>query len=257
MIITESLIAKFNPVSLEEIDEVKLMNRIDRKYWFHISQLDELLENSIPFYDILEINGQRLMKYQTLYLDTEEDDMYLKHHNRKLNRYKVRRRKYYSTDGVFFEVKFKTNKKRTIKKRIETGFDNADVQNSENQFLKQNAPFDDSLLEPTLNNKFYRLTLIHKGRKDRCTIDIKPRFWNAQGEIQLDDLVIFELKRGQSLKASPMVDLMRQLKIRQRGLSKYCTGRALLDPELKRNAFKPRLRFLKNMVVGRNEMILK
>ncbi len=253
MITTESLIAKFNSVSLEEIDEVKLMNRIDRKYWFHISQLDELLENSVPFYDILEINRQRLMKYQTMYLDTVEDEMYLKHHNRKLNRYKVRRRKYYSTDGVFFEVKFKTNKKRTIKKRIESGFENPEVRNSENQFLIQNAPFEDSLLVPSLNNKFYRLTLIHKGRKDRCTIDIQPKFWNSNGEIQLDDLVIFELKRGQSLKASPMVDLLRHMKIRQRGLSKYCTGRALLDPALKRNAFKPRLRYLENM----NEMILK
>ena len=60
----------------------------------------------------------------------------------------------------------------------------------------------------------------------------------------INELGIFELKRGHSLKASPIVSILRNLKIRQRGMSKYCTGRALLESGLKQNAFKPRLRFL-------------
>ncbi|MCF6357709.1 MAG: hypothetical protein L3J54_07870, partial [Draconibacterium sp.] len=89
-----------------------------------------------------------------------------------------------------------------------------------------------------------RITLIHKEKLDRCTIDIQPKFWNDKGKISFENLVIFELKKGRSLKSSPMVSLLRKMKIRQRGLSKYCTGRAFLEPELKRNAFKPRLRFI-------------
>jgi hypothetical protein len=47
-----------------------------------------------------------------------------------------------------------------------------------------------------------------------------------------------------------MVKIMRQLNIRQRGLSKYCTGRAFLDPDLKRNLFKPRLRFIDKNILN-------
>jgi hypothetical protein len=175
--------------------------------------------------------------------------MYLKHHNRKLNRYKVRRRTYLTTKDDFFEIKLKTNKKRTIKKRIETEFTNPDFLEKEIRFLAEKTPFKNGELIEILNNQFFRMTLIHKKKLDRCTIDIRPKFWNKKGEIGFDNLVIFELKRGRSLKSSPMVSVLRQLKIRQRGLSKYCTGRALLDPELKRNAFKPRLRYIEKNII--------
>lgn len=237
-------------MSLEEIDAVKLMSRIDRKFWFHISKLEQILENSREHYDILEINGQRLMGYQTCYYDTPIDRMYLKHHNRKLNRHKVRRRIYLSTNVSFLEIKFKNNKKRTIKNRIETDFSANGFNSKENDFIQKKTPFNGDLLKPSLNNKFNRLTLIHKNKLDRCTIDISPTFWNDKGEVKFENLVIFELKRGKSLKASSMVTLLRKLKIRQRGLSKYCTGRAMLDSGLKQNAFKPRLRFLLKQIIN-------
>ncbi len=246
----ETILNKFNPVSLEEIDEVKLMNRIDRKYWFHSSKLYQLLRKALPYYDILEINGQRLMDYQTVYFDTPENSMYLKHHNRKLNRHKVRQRKYVSTDSSFLEVKFKTNKKRTIKERIATEFEPNEIVQEQLQFIDVNTPFNGNNLEPKLNNEFKRITLIHKEKLDRCTIDLNPVFWNENGKTTVEHLVIFELKRGRSLKSSPMLTLMRELKIRQRGLSKYCTGRAMLEPELKQNMFKPRLRFLSKQILN-------
>ena len=246
----ESIIDEFNPVSLEETDTVKLMNRIDRKYWFHSSKLLKLLEQILPYYDILEINGHRLMDYQTIYFDTVNNEMYLNHHNRKLNRHKVRQRKYCSTDSSFLEIKFKTNKKRTIKERIQCDFEPNEFVNTESQFINGKTPFKSNDLEPKLNNKFKRITLIHKDKLDRCTIDISPVFWNENGKAKFEHLVIFELKRSRSLKSSPMIDLMRELKIRQRGLSKYCTGRALLEQDLKKNMFKPRLRFLDKEIIN-------
>jgi len=239
-----NILSKFSPVSLEEIDEVKLMSRIDRKYWFHLSKLEQLLEFTLPYYNILEINGQRLMGYETTYFDTAENTMFLKHHNQKLNRHKVRQRKYVSTGSSFLEIKFKNNKKRTIKRRIETDFDEARFSMEEMNFIENNSIFQGGNLEPSIHNKFNRLTLIHKDKLDRCTIDISPAFWNENGEERFDNLVVFELKRGRSLKLSPIITILRNLKIRQRGLSKYCTGRAMLDPDLKQNAFKSRFRFL-------------
>lgn len=246
----ENILQGFNSVSLEEIDEVKLMDRIDRKYWFHRSSLEELLKEVIADYDILEIGNKRLLEYQSSYFDTEDNEMYLKHHNKKMNRYKVRRRTYLISNDDYFEIKFKTIKGRTIKKRIQSSFNTPDLLEAENVFLEERSPFSWSSLKKSLNNHFYRITLIHKQKLDRCTIDIQPKFWNKKGEIQFDNLVIFELKRGKSLKNSPMLTILRRLKIRQRGLSKYCTGRAFIEPELKRNAFKPRLRFIEKQILN-------
>lgn len=246
----DNIISKFTPVSLHEIDAVKLMSRIDRKYWFHLSLLTLILEQTLSEYYILEIEGQRLMEYQTTYFDTPGNEMYLKHHNCKMNRHKIRRRKYVSTNGSFLEVKLKTNKKITAKKRIEATFEKIKFLPEELLFIQNETPYSGENLRPVLNNKFKRLTLIHKDKLDRCTIDISPVFWNENNILDINGLAIFELKRGNSLKSSPIVSILRNLKIRQRGMSKYCTGRAMLEPDLKQNAFKPRLRFLLNEILN-------
>jgi hypothetical protein len=238
------IISKFAPVSLHEIDEVKLMSRIDRKYWFHLSKLEQILEQILPEYQILEIEGQRLMDYQTSYFDTPDNSMYLKHHNCKLNRYKIRKRKYVSTNSSFLEIKFKTSKKVTVKDRVETTFEKTSFLPAEINFIKHETQYSGENLLRVLNNKFKRLTLIHKDKLERCTIDISPLFWNAGSKLDMKGLVIFELKRGQGLKSSPIIAILRSMKIRQKGLSKYCTGRALLESDLKHNAFKPSLRYL-------------
>lgn len=239
-----SILNKFSPVSLSEIDQVKLMSRIDRKYWFHRRQLPEILNWALHNYDILEIEGQRIMGYRTTYFDTPDNTMYISHQNRKLNRHKIRQRKYMATDSSFLEVKFKTNKKETVKTRIPTCFEKLVFSDTEVDFVVDGTPFNSDDLKPSLNNRFERLTLVSKDKTERCTIDISPVFWNEKGEVEVSDLVIFELKRAKGLNASPIVSVLREKKIRQRGLSKYCTGRALLDPTLKQNNFKPRLRFI-------------
>ena len=226
------------------------MSRIDRKYWFHISKLNLILEQIAPEYFILEIDGKRLMDYQTTYFDTKENSMYLKHHNGKTNRHKIRHRTYVSTGSSFLEVKLKTNKKVTVKNRVEIASENKNFMPAEINFIKKQTPYQVENLVPVLNNKFKRLTLIHREMLDRCTIDISPVFWNEKSEVNINDLAIFELKRGNSLKASPIVGILRDLKIRQRGMSKYCTGRAILESDLKHNAFNGRLRFLRREIIN-------
>jgi len=121
---------------------------------------------------------------------------------------------------------------------------------AELNFIQHETPYSGENLTPVLNNKFKRLTLIHKNKLDRCTIDISPVFWNENNILNMADLAIFELKRGHSLKSSPIVAMLRNLKIRQRGMSKYFTGRAMLEPELKQNAFKPRIRFINREILN-------
>jgi len=222
------------------------MNRIDRKYWFHISDLDKILIEALKYYNILEINGQRLMAYETTYYDTPDDLMYRLHHNRKLNRYKIRKRRYLSTQKDFLEIKLKNNKRRTLKERIESSSNGKGFSDEEIHFIMNNSPYQGKQLSTALKNRFRRITLVSKTNSDRCTIDTGLEFINEAGRVKFDDLAVVEIKRGRSLKSSPLLAILRGKKIRQRGLSKYCTGRAILDPELRQNAFKPRLRYLKN-----------
>ena len=53
----------FNPISLSEMDGVKLMNRSDTKFTFRADKLPSLFENLIPFYNVLEIDGKRIHSY--------------------------------------------------------------------------------------------------------------------------------------------------------------------------------------------------
>ena len=214
----------------------------------------KILKGLSEEYNVLEINGQRLMNYQTTYFDTTANRMYLKHHNQRVNRHKVRKRNYASTGSSFLEIKLKNNKKRTIKNRVACHFNTSGFTSDETEFIYGITGMRASTLNFTVANEFQRFTLVHKNNLERCTVDINPRFFNRENEIKLDGLVILELKRGRNLKSSPVVKLLKKYGIRQRGMSKHCTARALLEPDLKQNRFKQRLKFLvKNILITNHE----
>ena len=100
------------------MDSVKLMDRTDTKFVFNIDILPAVLNEAKVFYKILDVEGNRISRYKTLYFDTQDFDLYNKHHSGKLNRYKVRHRTYVESSLGFLEVKFKNNKGRTLKTRI-------------------------------------------------------------------------------------------------------------------------------------------
>ena len=58
---------------------------------------------------------------------------------------------------------------------------------------------------------------------------------------EMGDLVIIELKRD-GLVFSPVLAMLRQLRIHPHGFSKYCMGAAMTNEELPVNRFKPKLR---------------
>ena len=246
----EPILDDFTPVTLDEVTEVKLMNRIDRKFWFASSKLEFLLEQLKPMYNVLEVNGKRLMGYQTIYFDTTGNQMYLHHHNGFRDRFKVRRRKYETSELGFFEIKRKTNKQRTIKSRIEIPFHNGALTETECRFLDEQSPYKNLKLYPVLYNGFKRISLINKRKNERCTIDIQLVIKNNSDKISLENLAIIELKRENHLYSSPLTDLLKELHINKKGLSKYCTGRALLEPTIKSNRFKPALLHLEKKILN-------
>ena len=129
------------------------MNRMDTKYWFHSEHLAALLQVVKNNYFILNIDGQAELPYTTTYYDTFTNNMFAAHHKGKLNRYKVRRRSYVSSGISFLEVKFKSNKGRTIKKRITSDFGAVEFTETEKDFLSNQIPFNPCELQVTLINE--------------------------------------------------------------------------------------------------------
>ncbi|MFR9532680.1 MAG: polyphosphate polymerase domain-containing protein [Rikenellaceae bacterium] len=230
-------INSFEGITLPEMDCVKLMNRTDRKYWFNAEYLEELLLSVRDDYYILEIDGERNQPYATTYYDTPEDAMYLNHHRGKLNRFKIRRRQYVATSDSFLEIKFKTNKGRTIKTRIASEYQTASFDKEAESFIGDKSPYQTSDLHPVLSNGFKRLMLVSKSKNERCTIDQELAFVSHGVEVRLEQLVVVEVK-GDARAKSPIIEAMRTRRIKPSGFSKYCMGRSLTDNSLRHGRFK-------------------
>jgi hypothetical protein len=82
------------------MDSVKLQNRIDTKFMFRENILPSVLEKMNDYYYVLDIKGLRYNHYETLYFDTKDFDLYLRHHNGRVNRYKFRARKYVESNYI-------------------------------------------------------------------------------------------------------------------------------------------------------------
>ena len=236
------LLNAYAPITLEEMKSVKLMNRTDTKFVTNIDKLHQLLKMAQQDYYVQEIDGERNLDYDTTYFDTTAFDMYTQHQYGHTNRQKIRFRTYCISDLRFMEVKTKNNHGRTKKKRIEVT--NMDLKDEEKRiFLQKHLRYEVDSLRPALNNHFSRITLVNKGMTERLTIDTALKFHNLLNDEDMDmgPLVVIELKRD-GLVYSPILNMLRQLRIQPHGFSKYCMGSALTgEDHLPVNRFKCKL----------------
>lgn len=221
--------------------DVKLMNRIDTKFVTTRTRLVQLLELARNDYWAQEIAGSRLSRYDTTYFDTHDFDMYRVHQTGHTGRQKLRFRTYVSSNLQFMEVKTKNNHGRTKKKRIKV--EDMDLADAEKRaFLAEHLRYDIDTMRPAIRNNFDRITLVNRAKTERLTIDTNLKFFNlVSGQnLETDPLVIIELKRD-GLCYSPVLEMLRQLRIFPHGFSKYCMGSAMTNPELPVNRFKEKL----------------
>ena len=256
-----NILNEFSPVTLNEMDKVKLMTRTDTKFLFHFNKLSSILEKAKECYRILEIDNKRELAYRTTYFDTKDFSMYIAHQNGKLNRYKIRYREYVDSDTKFLEVKFKSNKQKTIKKRIKRKKITAVLSKKAQEFIEKNSPYSAAELELKLATQFSRLTLVHKKENERLTIDFNLRFTRLptclsadnernggqadnDSKIELPFLAVTEVKQEHFSQSSDFIQLLHNEKIQPIRMSKYCIGTILLNKHIKYNRFKRKLLIL-------------
>ena len=250
------LIKTFAPISLEQMSSVKLMNRTDTKFVTTRPMLERLLAMARHDYFAQAIGGQRIAAYFTVYFDTTDCNMYTVHETGHTNRQKLRVRSYVDSHLNFLEVKTKNNRGRTKKKRVALDDFNPDDSarfdlqaDCYGEFLQQYLRYDPQTLCRQLENRFDRITLVNKAKTERLTIDTNLRFCNvATGRRRaMDDIVIIELKRD-GLQPSPILHMLRDLRIKPHGFSKYVIGSALTNPNLHCNRMKPKVNDIERLL---------
>ena len=224
----DEILQSYKPITLEEIDTINLMDRIDTKFIVPISVLYELLEVVSDYY-VLEINGFRNSLYDTTYFDTINYDMFMDHAYDIENRQKIRVRKYLCNDLKFLEVKTKVDEGRTLKKRIKVK--HKGLKRKKNQeFIKEHSKYDLSVLQKSLRTKFERFTLVNPEKTERITIDTSLHFINKKmnKEVYVEDVAILELKRNKK-QDSRIKAFLDEHDIKSIGFSKYCFGMCLTN----------------------------
>lgn len=241
------------PITLEEMDSIKLMNRTDTKYLTNEATLDKVLgDAAAQGFRALLVAGTQVIPYYSVYFDTPDLKMYLDHHNRRLNRHKVRTREYVGTGNSFLEIKRKHNTGRTKKKRtpIPVG-EMMDFSGDEAacSYLESHCPFTVGDLSPVLSTGFDRITLVNPDKTERITIDSHLEFNNFRTgrKASLLNAVVIEIKQDGRC-ASPMKRILLDRRVKPVRISKYCIAETLTDPGAKSGRFKEKVRAIEKTI---------
>ena len=251
----ERYLARYRTIDLEQMNTIKLMKRYDRKFTFHKDKLTKVFDDLCERYQVLEIDHDRIFKYENLYYDTADRLFYRQHHNRRVNRYKLRRRKYVDTDQCFFEIKFKTNKDKTIKTRMLLKNENMnDALSQESKAFARRAVLIDENdfvenINPSLWISFNRVTLADLVHRERITFDMNLTYTDKRfNSRKISNLIIAELKSEKVSMSSPFPQYLKDIQIFPSGFSKYCMGIAMMEDDIKYNRFKKKLLKLQNLM---------
>ena len=248
-VIDNSLLSRFEPITLERMDSIRLMNRIDTKFVTDTLMLKNILEDALDRgYMIFESDGERLHAYDSIYFDTSDLQMFAEHRRGKLVRQKVRTRVYCESGLCFLEVKKKNNHSRTRKKRVEIPL--ADFQDFRSDpearlWLSSHSGYSVEEVSPAIETLFNRITLVNKGLTERLTIDTSVTFKNlrTRATADLGAAVIIELKQD-GRTHSEMKDILLKHRVKPFRISKYCIGVSITDSRVRTGRFKEKIRYI-------------
>lgn len=240
----------FAPISLDALNaRAAMMERLDQKYVVTADQLARALDRMADRFDVLEIKGQRAFGYATRYFDDPALRSYHDHHQGRRLRSKVRVRRYLDAGLTYLEVKLKTLRDVTVKRRMTLSGMPEALDDAALAFVDDchrdlyGAPLGRPLVAG-LGMRYARATLVARDGGERMTIDGGLVFCTETGGRPVrPDLFILETKSALGRGLADAVLREQHLKPTPR-LSKYCIGLAAVGGVAKRNRFLPGLRRL-------------
>ncbi|WKU02919.1 polyphosphate polymerase domain-containing protein [Micromonospora sp. HUAS LYJ1] len=239
-------LTQLTPIGLAELTaRAALQTRFDRKYLLPLAELPHLLSRLDRTYQVLEIDGRRAFRYESIYFDTADLVSFRLTARRRRRRFKIRTRTYLDSGLCWLEVKTEGTRGGTVKERLPYRADDSGT-------LTPGRSFVDGVLaalstgpgltfSPTLTTSYLRSTLYLPATASRATIDVALRWEDHRGRrLALPELAIIETKTGST--ASHVDRLLWRQGHRPVAISKYATGLAALDPDLPAGRWRRTLR---------------
>jgi hypothetical protein len=240
------LLQGFDVATAALIDARSLQQRIDRKYLLAAGALEPLVECLRPGYCLLHAGQHVWARYESVYLDTSDRQLYHDHRCGRRPRYKIRIRHHVDRQVTFLEIKSKDNSGRTVKRRLALPYGQNHLGSYERQFIEAHTPVDGVRLMPCVSTSFLRLTLVGKDINERLTFDRDVTFIGGPHAARFSRVVIAEVKQAEYSNHLGAVAALRRLHVREAAFSKYCVGTILVAP-VAGNIFKPTLKAVERL----------
>ncbi|NUT48203.1 MAG: polyphosphate polymerase domain-containing protein [Saccharothrix sp.] len=225
------------PVGLAElIERAALQTRVDRKYVVPAEALPRLFDRIAPHARVLDIDGGRAFRYESVYFDTPLLASYHSAAYRRRRRFKVRTRTYLDSAECWLEVKISGARGSITKHRLPyRPGDRATVRPGrdfvDEALDRESIAFGGAAgLAPVLVTDYLRTTLLLPESASRVTVDTALSWRHGDSALRLSGLAVVETKTASA--ASPVDRLLWQDGVRPLRISKYATGLAALRLDL-------------------------
>jgi hypothetical protein len=238
----------FESVTLEAVvGAAPLLTRIDHKYVVPVTALRDVVQQlDMP---VLDINGQRVFGYESVYFDTPERTAYLASARRHRRRIKVRTRTYLDSGVCMFELKSKGYRDQTVKERIEYDInDRFTLNDAACFFLADRAErLPARSLEAALTTTYRRTSFADLLLGARVTVDTDLVCNDASGRrVGMPGYAIIETKSANGSCATDR--MLWRAGYRPDSISKFGLGVAALHPELPSNKWhRPLCRYVREI----------
>lgn len=245
----DSLTAALSPISLEELNaKASMLVRLDNKYILGGQGMRDAMDLFSHEFDVLEIDGLRRFTYETCYFDDAERTCYYDHHRGRKKRFKVRLRKYLDAGLCFVEVKLKGHRGITHKRRLKQPLDHYGQLDAEALAHVEQSYWElygrsfDYHLEPAMEMRYQRVTLVKKAGDERMTIDFNLEFSYGGKTFKADPNTFIVETKSPNANGTADKILRRLHQHPTKRCSKYCVAMATLEAVSKHNKFLPAMR---------------
>jgi hypothetical protein len=236
-------IAHLDTIGLSDLDEAaSLQMRKERKYLVPSGVLERMIEQADL--RVLDIEGRRTFRYESVYFDTPDYASYLAAAYRRRRRFKVRTRSYLDSGTCLLEVKTRERRGLTAKHRL--GYDVERRDHLTDEALEFICGFDTigpvgRSLRPSLTTRYHRTTFLDPVSRSRITVDTGLECEAGDGSsVSLSGVAVVETKT--SGPPCTIDRLLWAVHCRPTKVSKYGTGLAALTPALPANKWNRILR---------------
>jgi VTC domain len=229
----QQVLARFDDASPDLIAARALQRRVDRKYMFPKRLLATALESLPADYRVARAADALVARYETVYFDTPDRQLFDDHRRGRRPRYKVRLRHYCDRQLSFIEVKQKGG--CTSKMRLELPFTGGlgesdapaaiwknPLSADAARFVDQQCPIPAERLRPVIWVTFSRLTLVGDRINERVTFDWNVAYGDGDTFERLPEIVVAEVKQAGPADDGAAIQTLSRLDVREQTLSKYC-----------------------------------